>query len=287
VVGVYPLLSIEHQEIDLMIRQLSFSLSTICLTTALTANFARAQYAVEVLSYDPGVNPAVGYTNPSTTLGLPERSTGEGSFPGNVTVFNPPFGTDELVSIGTGGHLSLRLSHFAVPDPTGPEIGVFTNTGIADENYPHGQAGNPLFAFGVDDAAVELSADGLHWESLGTITFDIPTQGNADVDATVPSNFHQPFVGSLNDFNGLPLDDPANPDILELLAGSGGGMWLDISSVPLAKVGYIRFSVPADLGLNFELDAVVISASAMAARVPEPSALLLMGLALVGIVMRH
>jgi hypothetical protein len=251
-----------------MIRKLVLA-TGICLL-AIGLNSARAQHAAAVLSYDPGANPAAGYTNPSTALGAPERFTGEGVFPGAVTVFNPAFGTDELVSIGTTGHLTLQLSHYVVPDASGPEIGVFTNVGIADEDFPNGQAGNPLFAFGIDEALVEVSADGLAWESLGINSFDIPTQGYTDVAGTVESNFQQPFTGALADFNGLRLSDPANPDILELLAGSGGGKWLDISGVGLAKVGFIRFSVPANISANFELDAVSISASAMAGRVPEP-----------------
>jgi hypothetical protein len=230
-----------------------------------------AQFAAAVVSYDPGTNPAAGYSDPSTALGAPERFTGEGSFPGYVTAFNPAFGTDELVSVGSGGHLTLRLSHFVVPDPAGPEIGVFTNVGIADEDYPNGQAGNPLFAFGVDEALVEVSANGLAWESLGITTFDIPTQGYTDVANTVESDFQQPFGGALADFDGLALSDPANPDILELLAGSGGGTWLDISATGLAQVGYVRFSVPGTSDANFELDAVSISATAMGSVVPEPS----------------
>lgn len=244
-----------------------------CFLALLGTQTAHAQYAAAVVSYDQGTNPAAGYTDPYTALGSPERFTGEGSFPGYVTAFNPPFGTNELVSIGSTGHLTLRLSHFVVPDPAGPEIGVFTNVGIADENYPNGQAGNPLFAFGVDDALVEVSTNGLAWESLGVTKFDIPTQGYTDVANTVESDFQQPFVGALTDFNGLALSDPANPDILDLLAGSGGGTWLDISATGLAKVGYIRFSVPATSGTNFELDAVSISATALGGQIPEPNTL--------------
>jgi hypothetical protein len=62
---------------------------------------------------------------------------------------------------------------------------------------------------------------------------------------------------------------------LELLAGSGGGTWLDISPTGLAQVGYVRFSVPGTISESFELDAVSISATAVGGRVPEPSALVL------------
>jgi hypothetical protein len=63
-----------------------------------------------------------------------------------------------------------------------------------------------------------------------------------------------------------------------LLNGSGGGEWIDISGVPFAQVGYIRFSrdnsVESNISSNFDLDAVVISHAALgAATVPEPATL--------------
>jgi hypothetical protein len=92
------------------------------------------------------------------------------------------------------------------------------------------------------------------------------------------SDFQQPFTGSLASFDDLKYCDAAGPDILELLAGSGGGTWLDISPSGLAQVGYIRFSQPDDssaaTSLNFELDAISISHAAVgAAVVPEPSSI--------------
>jgi hypothetical protein len=95
-----------------------------------------------------------------------------------------------------------------------------------------------------------------------------------------PSDYRQPFLGSLADFSGRTYSDPVGTDILDVLAGSGGGTWLDISGTGLAKVGYIRFSVLADptpgVDANFELDAVSISHAALGtATVPEPAAIVL------------
>jgi len=74
--------------------------------------------------------------------------------------------------------------------------------------------------------------------------------------------------------------DAGGTDVLDMLAGSGGGTWLDISGTGLAQVGYIRFTVPIDLtpgvDANFELDAVSISHAALGgATVPEPATLVL------------
>jgi hypothetical protein len=265
------------------------ALAIVCLVTTC----AQAQFAAGVVSYDPGAKSASGLTNASAALGEPERFTGEGGFPGVVSPFNPPFLGSEIVSVGEGGHITLRLSHYAVPQAVGPEIGVFENVGLIDTDFPNGQAGMPAGTFGpIDSAIVDVSTDGATWVSLGSVAFDVPTNGYTDltdpfssVAGSVPSDFQQPFTGSLASFDGLPYHDAGAPDMLGLLAGSGGGTWLDISATGLTQVGFIRFSLADDFDantrLNFELDAVSIAHAAVGALlVPEPAPIILGGLAL-------
>ncbi len=254
---------------------------------------ASAQYAVEVMEYNQGTTPHLEwqtndpYNIPSAALDAPERTTGEGtSYPSVVSPFSPPYLRNEIVSVGEGGWLTLRLSNYALAQAIGPEIGVFTNVGLADIDWPSGQAGAPVFALGADRADVEVSENGIDWISLGSPLFDIPT--NAFTDLTDPyaiaagslqANFQQPFTSTLSDFDGLQYSNGGGSDILDLLAGSGVGTWLDISSSGLSKVGYLRFSVlddGTDTKLNFELDAVSIAASALGtATVPEPTGTLI------------
>jgi hypothetical protein len=254
------------------------------LVLILCSTWVHAQYGAAVVAYDPGATPATGFTNSSAAIGEPERFTGEGAFLGVVSPFNPPFGQNEIVSVGEGGHIVLRLSHYAIPQAAGPEIGVFENVGLIDVNYPNGEAGSPAGTFGpLDSAIVDVSANGIEWVSLGNITFDVPTNGYTDLadpywskPGGVPSDFQKPFLGNLSSFNGLRYSDASGPDILEILAGSGGGTWLDISGTGLAQVGYIRFSVADDLNvdtrLNLELDAVSIASGAVGPLVvPEPA----------------
>jgi hypothetical protein len=190
----------------------------------------------------------------------------------------------------------LRLSHYAIPQVAGPEIGVFENIGLVDANYPNGQASSPASTFGpLDSATVDVSADGTQWVSLGNKTFDVPTNGYTDLadpywskPGGVPSDFQKPFLGSLSSFNGLRYSDVSGPDILETLAGSGGGTWLDISAAGLSQVGFIRFSLLDDLDantrLNFELDAVSIASGAVGSPVvPEPAAIAYCSLSLIGL----
>jgi hypothetical protein len=258
-----------------------------------TPERAAAQYAVEVISYDAGHAPAAGYTNSGVALGSPERFTGEGVFPGVVSPFSPPFLPSELVSIGEGGHLTLRLSHFAIPQAGAPEIGLFSNVGLIDVAFPSGMAGSPAATFGFEAAGVEVSENGIDWVFADFIDFNMPTNGFTDLSdpfastpGSVPSDFQQPFVASLSSFDGLKYSDALGPDILELLAGSGGGNWIDISAAGLSRVGYVRVTVPADLDpidSHLELDAVSISHAALGPpTVPEPTAITLFGWALVG-----
>jgi len=275
---------------------ISFSLALVVLVR----DSVQAQYAASVVSYNAGATPVSGFTMPSAAIGEPERFTGEGAFPGVVSPFNPPFLANEIVSVGEGGHITLRLSHYAIPQESGPEIGVFENIGLVDVNFPSGEAGSPAGTFGpLDSAVVDVSADGFDWVSLGCMTFDVPTNGYTDLTnpfavapSSVPSDFQQPFVGSLSSFDGLPYFDASGPDMLELLAGSGGGTWLDISGTGLAQVGFIRFSVAEDFDansrLNFELDAVSIAHGAVGTLVvPEPAAIAVCWFPMMAFILSH
>jgi len=268
---------------------------------AATASFsfpssAWSQYAVEVASYDAGTTPAIDFESglpnnvKAAALGEPSRFTDDPSFPGVVSPFSAPYKRSQLLSVGETGHLTLRLSNYALPQSGGKELGVFAHAGLIDLAYPAGQAGDPVAAYSVDSALVEVSVDGTTWIAIGEKTFDVPTNGYSDVTdpyaaspGSVPSDFQQPFVGTLASFDGLRHSD-AGPDILELLDGSGGGTWLDIPA-GLSHVGFIRFSVADDgnptVGVNFELDAVSIARDAMGEpTVPEPATAILCSLTL-------
>jgi hypothetical protein len=252
--------------------------------------------ALYVDSYTAGSTAQGGYTSPLTAVGSPERFTGENVFDGVVSPFNPPFLTSELVSIGEGGQITLQLSHFVNPDASGPEIGVFTNAGLVDVdgsflNPAATASATPVATFGADSTEVEVSEDGISWTSLGVQLYDMPTSGYTDLTnpfsstpGSVDSSFDQPFTGSVSDFAGLDYFDAGATDVLDVLNGSGGGTWLDISATGLSQIAWIRFSVADDglvgTGLNFELDAVTISANALGSLVPEPTSTTLLALAL-------
>src|SRR5690349_3213061 len=68
-----------------------------------------AQFASSVVSYVPGTGVAAGLTNPAAALGEPSRVT-PGTYGGPVDPFDPAYLGSQLVSIGTGGSLTVKFS---------------------------------------------------------------------------------------------------------------------------------------------------------------------------------
>jgi hypothetical protein len=231
-----------------------------------TSGASAAVVASQVVEYQQGS--ATSFTNPAAALGLP---AGDTSF-GALTPFNPPFTNDQIVVVGGGGRLTLKLSSPVPAGGAGPELGVFVNNGVVDVSEDgSGRAGSPPATFSPFPAAlVSVSSDGQAFVPLGAgpVTFTNPTNYYTDVTidnysaplGNAAADFSKPFTGTLADFAGLTY-----PQIVQLLAGSGGGNWIDVTPSGLSNVQYVRFDVPAGSG-RLVLDAVTA--------VPEPGMLL-------------
>ncbi len=211
---------------------------------------------------------AAGYNVPASALGEPTRYTGVGVFPGAVTPFNPPFLGSEIVSIGEGGSLTLKFNEPVANDaanPFGVDLLIFGNAGYIDTNFPTGTAGG---LFGAGNGTVEVSADGTHWTLAPGAHADnaFPALGYLDL-----ADPYAPSPGSvLSDFT-RPVDPAFNPlglafpQIVAGYAGSGGGTGVDIGSLGLSSISYVRITNPAGSGTTVEIDA-------MADVVPAPGA---------------
>lgn len=233
-------------------------------------------WADEVIQYLPGAGANPAYGNPATVLGAPTRVTGEQfGFPGAVTMFNPAFGTNEILSIGTGGFVEVRFDEPITNDAGnlfGIDLIVFGNEGFIDDSFPAGQQGDPAGVFSNDLMDVEVSADGSTWVPVGAFQEGFfPTQAYLDVPPQSPggglvkSTFTRPMDPSLtlSDFDGLSYAQS-----LALYDGSGGGTPIDIAATGLSAVSFVRISNTS--GSPIELDSI--------AAVPEPAT----GLVLVG-----
>jgi len=272
------------------LRLLALPLSLACATTAHAVS-----YASRVVSYTPGTAGPL-WQNPSAALGGASVLTGENpaasnyfGFPNILSPFSPAYQGDEIVQIGEGGQLTLGLSNFALVG-AGKEIGIYTNVGLIDADYPNGTNTNPATHFGGGSANVSVSADNISWVSLGSRTFTMPSFifPNASPYLTVPppsalfADFGLPMPSPFSCFDGKGWMQAQDCFLVSPNVWSAGGDWLNLASSGLSQVGYIRFEIPSDgdpnTDLRMAIDTVAINNAAVGAPVPEPATLLAMPL---------
>lgn len=246
-----------------------------------------AQYATAVVEYVPGTAPAAGLTNSAAVVGEPSRST-PGQFGGPVDPFAPPYTSDQIVSVGTGGSLTVQFSSPIRNDPQNPfgsDFSIFGSAGFQvtnsfDENFNY--IGTPatdgtLFNPNTGTTRVSVSADGVTWYTLDpslapVVDHYFPTDGSG--------SFTTPVSPSLR-----PVDMAGNTlaQIRSAYAGSAGGAAYDIAwardggglPIALSEISYIRVNV---LTGRAEIDGF----SAVSA-VPEPRTIALAAVATVGL----
>lgn len=249
-----------------------FVWSAVGTAVALSVPVARAgggvdPWADSVVSFTGGSGGTPGYNNPMTTLGSPERITGEVfGFPGPVTPFNPPFQSDEILSIGAGGSLTVFFDQPITDDPAheyGVDLLIFGNSFFADATGS-GVVGG-IFSDG--PFTVSVSADGVSYFPISGTFQDalFPTLSYSDLSGPydpLPGDVETDFTKPVDP--ALQLSDLLGASFATLVSlynGSGGGIPVDIASSGLAAVQYVRIDVP--LGSSApEFDAF--------AAVPEP-----------------
>lgn len=233
------------------------------------ANFSQAQpdlFADRVASYEPGTgffvggSSGLGYTNALSALGLPSVET-SGEFGGPVTPFAPPYLREQLLSIGTGGHLILEFDPpiFNHPaNPFGIDLILYGNAGfvITNGNFSGGGiTDGSLFGQASGNASrLSVSADGATWhlldESLAPVADGFfPSDGKGRFGAPVNPSLRPA------DFAGADLSQ-----IRQLYRNSAGGIGYDLDwardadgqSAPLSWARFIRLDV---LGDKVEIDA--------------------------------
>ena len=221
---------------------------------ALTSRAGVTGYADAVVGYDPGTGYSAPFTNPAVALGEPSTVNPYGEA---VDVFDPPYGTGQIVSIGTGGSLTVRFKQPVLNHPGnrfGIDFMIYGNSGfIITNDFDLGTfswVGTPatdgsLFAQNDGETRVSVSNDGKKFYVLNpavapTVDNAYPTDGAGD--------FHTPVDPTLTaaDFSGL-----TQANIQALYHGSAGGAGYDIAwaqdeqgrSVRLPEIRYIRVEV--------------------------------------------
>ncbi len=209
-------------------------------------------FADEVLSYNAGIGFVAPFTDPTAALGEPSRTNpyGEATDP-----FDPPYGTNQIVSIGAGGHLVVRFHTPILNHPhnlDGLDFTIFGNAGfiITNDFGVSTWIGSPatdgsLFGDSAGETRVSVSRDGLHFYELNP-AFAPAVDSFPPTDGT--GNFHLPLAPNLSpsNFAGATLND-----IRALYRGSAGGASYDISwaqnarghPVFLPDIRFIRIDV--------------------------------------------
>ena len=219
-----------------------------------------SDFATNVLSYVAGSNPANGFTNPLVALGPPERFTGEGISPGAVTPFHPCFGTNEIVSIGAGGQLTLGFEpplRDQANNPFGIDFIVFGNSFFTDAAYSSGVVG----ALAADGGTIQVSADGITWISIPNVFADglCPTMGWVDGGAYAATNgmiATDPNTPVDPTWTAASLSGKTYDELVDIYDGSAGGAGVDLASVGLTQAIAVRIIVPTGIHPNVEIDAV-------------------------------
>jgi hypothetical protein len=236
-------------------------LVAVALSAALAGSSSvQAQFASSVVSYVTGTGFAANFTNSNAALGAPASS-------GSVTPFAPPFSNSQIMSIGTGGSLTLQFNTPIVNDPSNPygiDFLVFGNSFfvISGGTGTNTTTSGAVFTSSIS-TKLEVSSDNVNWYTLNpslapTVGTFFPTDGPGN--PLLPVN---PLLAS-GDFAGKNL-----AGIRTLYNGSAGGAGFDLAwaqdefgnGVFLPSANYLRIDV---LSGRTQIDAV--------SAVPEPTA---------------
>lgn len=236
----------------------------------------QAQFASEVTQYTAGSGIPVewgtglAYDQTASVLGEPSRIT-PGEWGGPIDPFNPPYLREQVLSIGTGGSLTVKLDRPITDDPLHPygcDFLVFGGTGFIITNGDYTGGGitdGSRLGITSESTRVSVSSDGegfflLDPDRTPAIEALFPTDGSGD--------FAQPVDPALTeaDFADLGLSG-----IRTLYGGSGGGVGFDLAwaldangrPADLDEIRYIRIEV---LGGHAEIDGL-----AAVTAVPEPA----------------
>lgn len=272
---------------DLRVNRIRLLVSV--LAAALVAHWAPGvaaatdPWADHVVSYVQGSNAFSGFTDPSTALGEPTRTTNPTDPQGGaVTPFQPAFSTEEIVSIGAGGQLTVSFDEPVTDDalnPFGIDLIVFGNAFYIINSSTQTATGGAFTEGGV----IELSANGTDFFAVNGLFADdlFPTNGFLDpsqprttlgpggevAEGTLPTDFTRPVDPSFQVQAGDTIDG-----ILDGYAGSGGGVGIDLAWVGLSEVSFVRVSNPLGSFASPEIDGF-----ADVAPIPEPTGLAVLG----------
>ena len=230
------------------------SLVLLACSSFVLPTHAATNYAAHVIGYNPGAGFAPGFTNAQAVLGEPARVAPFGE---DIDPFDPPYGTNQIASIGAGGSITIKFHRpiFDTPHkPHGLDFIIFGNAGFIVTNEfdlnTFTYIGTPatagdLFANNTGVTRVSVSANGrkfyaLDPESTPVVDTLFPTDSSGRFDLPVDPTLAQ------ENFAGATLET-----IRTLYHGSAGGAGFNIRNartehghrVHLPWIRYVRVEV--------------------------------------------
>lgn len=210
-----------------------------------------------MVSFSAGTGGSDGYDLASSALGSPTRFTGVSfGFPSAVTPFSPPFEPTDIVSLGIGGQITVAFDEPVTNDaanPYGLDLLIFGNSFFYDADWPNGRVGG----FAGEGGLIEVSVDGVAWHAVPLLAADAgyPTLGYldlatpySDIAGLVESDFTRPVDPSFD------ASDKTYAEIVAAYHGSGGGLGVDLASVGLNAISFVRVSNLDGVGGTPEID---------------------------------
>ena len=241
--------------------------ATVVFTYLCAAQTAFAQtHADAVIAYDQGQNQFQfhRYDNPQAALGESPRITDVFGGVNFTSPFNNPWQQSDVVSIGLGGYITLKLEKFVNVSDNQRELGVFTFQQFLQTQSGGTSADATLF-YPSMQASLEVSQDGYHWHAIKqgqSLAFDLPANAY-NLDGS-QANYSQPIDLKPADMSGLSYQQ-----VIDHYQGSAGGNWIDLSESGYDKIGYIRFATKPDQPFSFQLEGISINQQLIGDDVPD------------------
>lgn len=234
---------------DQCMKKRSLTLLAIASVTLALGTSAAENYAARVVSYDPGAGFSTGYTHEPAVLGEPSRVNPWGD---TVEPFNPPYTTNQVLSLGAGGSVTIEFDRAvmnAPHHPFGVDFIIFGNSGFIVTNdfdsETFGWIGTPatdgsLFAHNTGTTRVSVSKDGKRF-------FELKPDRAPFVDVLFPTDSSGRFDLPVNpeltaeDFAGATVET-----LREMYRGSAGGAsysigWARTTKGRPAELPFIRY----------------------------------------------
>jgi hypothetical protein len=241
---------------------------------------ASDDWAAAVLAYTRGPNAASGYTNAAAALGEAARDTLDWSATSPVTLVNPAWQPDQIVSLGDGGSLTLAMGADVINEddpvhPYGVDLIVYGNALFAAASTADLFAAT-WYGLSAEPAEIWVSADTQNWFRARDRYADalMPTQSR-NLDGT-PMDYLRPINPALLTNDWFEAEPPwTYSNTVVAYDGAAGGCPVDLndligpgnSATSLAWIRYVKFIDLPD-GKSSEIDAV-----ARVASVPEAGTL--------------